>query len=817
MKNVFKKIILVIILSINNLLGFAQNPTTYQRPPKEIEDILLHPSTPTVQVNSKGTLMLLIEKAQMPSIAELSEPELRIAGLRINPANNGLSRQSYSNTLKLLRIKNNEEIQIKNLPNDLLISNIRWSPDESKIAFANTTENTIELWIIDIATTTATKIENLQLNSILCTPFEWLYNGKQLIVSAVLNNRGNAPKMSKIPTGPIIQENIGKKTPSRTYQDLLKNTDDEAILDYYATSQLYKISLDNSEKLPIGEAGLISFFGSSPDGSLVLTKKIHKPYSYNFPIRRFPTAVELYSTASGRLFKKITDIPLQDNTPIGADATTPHARLHDWRPDKPASLYWVEALDEGNPKKNSEFRDKLLSWEFPFDKEPTELLKCKYRFMYVGWGNENYAITMEYWNANKQYICRIVDPALTRKEEVLFELSAEDSYASPGNPEVALNKFGRYVLSISNKNEIMLFGDGASPEGNKPFVDILSLETKQKNRIWQYDGSEMYEYAVSLIDWQSMKVLTRRESTNINPNYYIRNLKNLKEKPTQITFFQHPYPQLNGIQKKILRYKRADGVELTANLYLPANYQENQGLLPAFLWAYPVEYKTKEGAGQQTRASKEFIRLSTFSPIYFVTQGYAVLDNVTFPIIGENNQEPNDTYIQQLKLNAQAIIEEAQKTGAIDTSQLCVGGHSYGAFMVANLLTHTNYFKTGIACSGAYNRTLTPFGFQNEERNYWEVPQLYNQISPFQNADKIKKPILLVHGDADNNTGTFTLQSDRYFAALKGLGANVRFVNFPYESHTYKAKETLLHLYWEMDKWLKNYLKKPEQPSLNGK
>ncbi len=804
-----------LFLALVSLTGFAQN-LSYQTPPKEIEDLLLSSTTPTVQVDSKGELMLLISKSPMPSIAELAEPELKLAGLRINPSNFGPSRANYSNTLKLLKIKTKEEISIKNLPTNPLISNIKWSPDETKIAFTNSTDNAIELWFIDLKTNVANKRSDFRLNAIFGSPYVWLSDSKTLIVATVPAEKRILPQINRVPTGPTIQEAIGKKSPARTYPDMLKNTDDEALFEYYAASQLLKISIDKKKSISLGKPALFQAFNSSPDATLLMTKVIHKPYSYTLPARRFPSKIDLLKINDGSFFKNIIDIPLQDNTPIGADACTPFPRNHEWRPDLPASLYWVEAMDEGNPKKATEFRDKLVSWASPFDNTPTEIIKFKYRFSYVGWGNDQYALSIESWNATRKYICKIINPALEKAPEILFEQSSEDVYADPGNPEGHNNKYGRYVLSISKNDELMFFGDGYSPEGKKPFIDILNLKTKKIDRIWRCDGN-MLEYGVFLLNWETKQVLTRRESTNINSNYFIRNLTDITNEPQQITTFADPYPQLSNIQKKILRYKRSDGVDLTATLYLPANYEPGKGTLPTFMWAYPLEYKTKDGAGQQTHATNEFIRFSTFSPIYFVTQGFAVFDMVTIPIIGENGKEPNDTYLEQLKLGAKAAIDEGVRLGVVDSTNISIGGHSYGAFMVANLLTHTNYFKTGIACSGAYNRTLTPFGFQTEERNYWEVPSMYNSMSPFQNADKIKKPILLIHGDADNNTGTFTLQTERYYNALKGLGTPVRYVNFPYESHIYKSKESILHMYWEMDTWLKTNLKNNQNTILSGK
>lgn len=128
--------------------------------------------------------------------------------------------------------------------------------------------------------------------------------------------------------------------------------------------------------------------------------------------------------------------------------------------------------------------------------------------------------------------------------------------------------------------------------------------------------------------------------------------------------------------------------------------------------------------------------------------------------------------------------------------------------MTANLLAHSDLFRAGIARSGAYNRTLTPFGFQSERRTFWEAPEMYAKVSPFWYADKIKEPILLIHGEADNNQGTFPIQSERMFAAIRGNGGTARLVMLPLEAHGYAAKESTEHTLFEMvqwfDKWVKN-------------
>lgn len=798
---------IIFALIIRTIACMGQD-AVYQHPPQVIEDLVVGKSTPTVRTNSKGSVLLILENNPMPTVADLAEPEIRVAGMRINPKTNSLSRIRFATNIKILFIDTKAEVEVKKMPKNPLISNIKWSPDETKFAFTNNVTDGIsdgvELWYVDMETVEAHRIEKIKVNSIFDSPYDWLNEGKNIVVLTV-PPRMNPPTQFNIVKGPVVQESNGQKSPSRTYQDLLKSAYDQAVFDYYAESQVVKVDIVKGKLLKIGKVAVHKSISVSPDGTCLMTKTTHRPYSYTLPMNRFPEKVDVWLTKDGSFLKNIVDTPLQENIPIGYDAVTHHPRNHTWRPDVKASLWWLEAQDGGDPKKVTEERDKMYSWNFPFEGNPDDVVTSKYRITYMSWGNEKFAMTSEYWNATRRYISRIIDPSLKKEPRLLYDISSEDIYNQPGNPEVLRNKFGKFTVAISDNDEMLTFGEGASADGNRPFIEQVNLLTGKTKRLWQCD-KQHYEYAISVLNWKEMKFLTRRESLTENPNYFIRDLSKDSSTIVALTKFEHPYPQLKNVLKKVLKYKRSDGIDLTAELYLPADYNPQNGPLPTIMWAYPEEYKTREGASQQNVSSNEFVRLPLLSPIYFVTQGYAVLDKVKIPIIGDAGKEANDSFIEQITASARAAIDEGLRLGVVDSSMVCIGGHSYGAFMTANLLTHTNLFKAGFACSGAYNRTLTPFGFQTEERNYWQDSELYNRISPFQNAHKMKHPLLLFHGDADNNPGTFTLQSERYFLALKGLGATTKYVNLPHESHGYRGKENLLQVYFEMNNWIKKYV-----------
>ena len=497
--------------------------------------------------------------------------------------------------------------------------------------------------------------------------------------------------------------------------------------------------------------------------------------------------------------------PEQRSDRVGATRTGP--RNFAWRTDAPSTVFWVEAQDGGDPKKEAKIRDKMFFKEAPFRGDAQEGISFELRYGGISWGNANLAMAYEWeWQTRREITSswRPSDPKAGKK--IVFDRSWEDRYNDPGGFATILNQYGRSVLLTTNDNSTLyLSGQGASPEGNRPFVDKFDLTNKEATRLWE-SKAPFYEVPVEILDIEKGIVLTRKESEDDPPNYFMRNIKSGKQ--TQLTFFKNPYESLKGVNKELVKYKRKDGIELTGTLYTPAGYDpQKDGRLPVLMWAYPREYKSADAASQVKDSPYEFTRLYWGSPIFWVTQGYAVFDDFGMPIIGEGDQEPNEKFREQLVMDAEAAINKIVDMGVADKNRLAIGGHSYGAFMTGNLLAHSDLFAAGIARSGAYNRTLTPFGFQSEERTFWETPETYFKMSPFMHADKIKEPLLLIHGEADNNSGTFPMQSERMYAALKGHGATVRLVMLPHESHGYRARESIMHMLWEMTIWMDQYVK----------
>lgn len=788
------------------LLGMAIpafSQVTYKTPPKAISDLVNAPSTPSVSFSKDGEWMMLLERADNPSIEELSQPELRIAGLRINPATSGPSRSTGVENIKIRKTKSGEEIQISGLPTKASMGSFSLSKDEKYLAFINTESNGISLWVIDLSTFAAKKLTDGILNDVMGNVLIWTPEN-QLLVKAVNPARGAMPQAPSAPAGPVVQETSGNAAPSRTYQDLLSNPYDETLFAYFMDSQLQLISLDGSSKT-VGPKAMIKSFDLSPDGSYILVDIIKRPFSYLVPASRFPYDVEIWSS-TGQKVKTLAQIPLDEVRPTGFDATVTGPRNINWRADKPAVLYWAEAQDGGDGKVEMEEREIVYTLAAPFSGQKQKLATTSLRFGGIAWSSEDFAILNERWFGARREIRSVINPSNPGAgKKVIIDRSYDDIYNDPGDPMFTENEYGRNVL-IRKGDVLFMTSEGGSPDGSMPFLSTFNTKTKEQEILWR-SQAPFYERAVKLLSDDGSEFITIKESTDIQPNYWLVNTKK-RISPQQITNFAHPFESIKNINKQLVKYKRNDGLDLSAVIYTPEGYDpKSDGPLPVLMWAYPREYKSAEIAAQVRGSKYRFTRLSWGSPIYWVTQGYAIMDQTEMPIVGEGDKEPNDFFIEQLVANAEAAIDHIVELGIGDRNRIAVGGHSYGAFMTANLLSHTDLFAAGIARSGAYNRTLTPFGFQYEQRTYWEAPEVYFNMSPFSFAHKVKTPILLIHGQADNNSGTFPIQSERYYNALKGHGATARLVFLPNESHGYAAKESILHTLYEMDSWLDKYVK----------
>ncbi|MEM9808551.1 MAG: prolyl oligopeptidase family serine peptidase [Cyanobacteria bacterium P01_D01_bin.56] len=784
-----------------------QTQATWQNPPEPIVSMLDVDPLPAVAISPDNQWLLELERRSLPPISELAQPWVAIAGTKINPNTWGPAKEGFYKGIRVRPLGATESTPIY-LPPNARIRNLRWSSDSRYMAFTLTQAEGIELWILDIAEAKARPLTGPILNDTYNTPCRWLPDTEGLICKLRPQGIGAPPTKPTVPPGPVIESSQGRVAANRTYTNLLSSPHDEAMLDYYFSSQLAHIGLDG-EITPLGEPDLIRNVTTSPDGQWLLRSTVHRPFSYQVPLSRFPVRYEVLNR-QGEVVHELIDLPLADDVPIAFDSVRQGKRSIGWRTDQPATLYWVEALDGGDASQPADYRDGLYTLAAPFNGDPTEIWRSTLRFRGVTWGNEDIAIATEAWYDSRQVKTWAISPQDAAIESILLnERDFQDAYANPGSPVTAPGPYGRSVLMLGD-NSIYMSGDGASPDGVFPFLARLDLTSLETERLWQAEG-EKFSRVTRLLDSSAQNLIVRRQSPTTPGNYYQLDLTSGDE--TELTAFADPLPWYADVQKEIVRYSRADDVTLTATLYLPPGYDPAQdGPLPTLLWVYPQEFKDRNVASQNTRSEYTFTRPGRDSVLFLLTQGYAVLSGPTMPIIGEGDTEPNDTYIEQLVASAEAAVNYLVGRGVSDGTRLAIGGHSYGAFTTANLLAHSDLFQAGIARSGAYNRTLTPFGFQGEQRNFWETPETYLKMSPFISAEKINEPLLLIHGAEDNNSGTYPIQSERMYEAMKGLGGTVRYVSLPAEGHGYRSREAVGHVLWEMVEWLDAHMKpQPDQ------
>ncbi len=771
----------------------------YRLPPSSVVDIIDAPLTPQVSFSPDGNWMLFVEFDAMPSIADLSRRMLRLAGDRIDPSANALFQSQFIRGVSLRRTNDSESEPIPvPVPDGCRLSRVSWSHDSQHFALIGVTERGSELWMGNVDRPRRPTHATDRLSLIL-TGLSWMPDGKSLLCALVPDSRADEPPQPTVPVGPNVEETDGQTSPSRTFQDLLKNPYDEALFSHFATCQLAIVS-DSGSIQRIGSPAMFRSHRSSPNGEFLLVSIIDRPFSYLLTAGSFPHRIEVWNR-QGEVVYTVADVPMAENIPIQGVRTG--RRNVRWMASRPATLMWCEALDGGDPNLDVDHRDRWETMAAPFDESPREIVQVEHRAVGVlPLKDPDLLITYEY-DRDRRWIRSLLHDLKTQDSpQVLMDRSIRDRYADPGSPMTEPNESGFDVVQQQG-DWLFLAGRGATPEGNRPFLDRLNLQTLESQRLWQC-GEDELSSVVELYgqtDDRPMRWVTSRQSPEEPANYFLHSEAAAAK---ALTAFADPTPQIRGIKKELVTYERSDGVPLSATLYLPADYQPGTRL-PLLLWAYPVEFNDAATAGQIGTSPNRFTTIRGASHLALVTQGYAVLDGATMPIIGDP-ETMNDTFIEQLVDAAQSAIDFAVERGVADRHRVAVGGHSYGAFMVANLLAHCDLFQAGIARSGAYNRTLTPFGFQSERRPLWEARDVYESISPFMYADSIQSPLLLIHGEQDNNSGTFPMQSKRMFQAIRGNGGTARLVMLPKESHGYRARESVLHVQAEMLAWLNTHL-----------
>ena len=788
------------LLSLATLLLSISLPVDgYRLPPKEVVELVDAPVTPSAQVSPNGRWILLVERPSLPSIEDVARPWIGLAGMRVDPRTNAPHRTSFETGLVLRDLEGTSQRRVP-LPEGARIVGTSWSHTEHRFAFTLVLDDGVELWCCDAREFVPRRVAT-RLNT-LFADFQWMPDGATLAFKRIPERRGPAPETPRAPGGPSAQESSGRKSPVRTYQDLLRDEHDSTLLEHFAQAQLATVQWDGKNAREVGVSGPITSFRSSPDGLWWLVSTLERPYSYVMTMDRFPGRTEVWDE-HGAIVHGIERHGMLDAIPI--DGVPGGPRSVGWRAGHPARLVWVEALDGGDPKVKVPHRDRWLELDVRSKGEPRELLKVEHRARGLVWFRDPALVLASEFDRDRKWVrATLHDLSGKAQPLVLEDHNQNDRYGNPGAFQTEPLPDGMRVARQSGE-WVYRIGEGDSPEGARPFVDRQNLATRASERLWRCDAG-CYEAPGTMLDVDASgrpRFLTRRESASEPPNLWLRDLA--AGTSVALTEYRDPQPAIRGITRELVRYQRKDGVQLSATLYLPAGYQSGTRL-PLVVWAYPLEYTDASTAGQVGGSQHRFTTIRGYSHLFFLMQGYAVMDDATMPIVGDP-ETANDTFLEQIADSAQAAIDFAVERGVADRARVGVGGHSYGAFMTANLLAHTDLFKAGCARSGAYNRTLTPFGFQSERRTLWEAPAIYNTLSPFYSAHKINEPLLLIHGEKDANPGTFPIQSERLYQAISGNGGRARWVVLPEEDHGYAARESVLHTLAEMIDWFDQHVK----------
>lgn len=799
----------------------VEGASGYNLPPKNILDVMMAPSAPQPDMSPTYDNILLVSVQDYPPMSRVATPFLRLAGVRVEPKNHskhdspgGYGLIPCVNKLELVRTANGAQISIE-LPPGGCPCKPMWAADGKQFAFANVTADLVELWIGNAQTGEAHRVPGVQLNPMFGNEMKWMPDQKTLLVKLVPKDIGNPPPEPTVPVGPSIQETAGEKGQSSTYEarDTLSNKHDEDMFDYFANSQLALINTSTAAITLIGKTANYDELEPAPDGKHVLTTAIHKPYSYITTYERFPREVEVWDVSQPSQIQShnIASLPLADRVPIHGVPVGP--REFAWRATEPATLIWAEALDGGDWNVKVPERDKVMLSKAPFNSPPVEIKRTEQRFVGFFWGEQpSVSIFQEYDNNRhwrRNFIFNVDDPET--KPRLLWDLSTDEKYANPGIPVMRQLANGAEVMR-QDGDAIFLSGVGSSPDGDRPFFDRLDLKTLKSQRLFRC-GKDSFERFLSFIGPDTQSFLTWHQSPTDPPNAYVRTLGKSVDAPAgeavfsstsiALTHLPDPTPEVRAIKKRLVKYKREDGLDLSFTLYTPPGYKEGTRV-PTILYAYPLDYADASTAGQVTGSQETFTRLRNYRLLLLA--GYAIIDNAAFPIIGDP-KKAYDKYMDQLVGDAKAAVDEAVRLGVADPDRIGVTGHSHGALMTANLVAHSDLFRAGVATSGSYNKTLTAFGFQSERRSVWEAPDVYQKVSPFFFADKLKRPLLIMHGAEDANPGTTPLQALMLYEAIRGNGGTVRLVMLPHEPHWYTALESNEQLVYEMLRWFDKYVK----------
>jgi dipeptidyl aminopeptidase/acylaminoacyl peptidase len=729
---------------------------------------------------------------------ELVEEDLELAGKKFLPRINASRKFYQTDSFSLVDFANDSSDQI-DIAKYATIRTVFYSWDYSKAIMTYEMEDGISFIYVDFKTKKITDYPQIKLNGAMGEPHvQWLANQKEVLIQMIPEDRPQEADYDPIPQSPLIEETSGKMSQLRTYTKLLKSPNDEILFDYYFTSQIAIVNLKSKKIKEIGPAGIYPSVEISPNNKLLLVTKINTPYSYTVPYYYFPQTTSIWNL-KGKEVKHIMDRPLQDEIPIGG--TYAGQRYHHWLPIAEQTLVWYQAQDEGDPNQQVEYRDIIYKSDYPF-KTSEVFFKTQHRASgYQCLSDKENIIYGDYdrdrlWS--RQWLLNLAD----NSSKLITDQSVNDKYGDRGSLFTVWNKNKERLVQRNGDLIYYINNQGASPEGNRPFLASFNIKTLEFTKLFEAD-LDKYEQISSFADSNYESIIIGSQNIEQPRNYQLVNL--LTGQRRSLTNNQNPYPDYANLKKELVNYKRSDGIDLSGILYLPHDY-DGKEKLPLIIHAYPREYASAETAGQVSGSDKTFTWYYGDDIRYLAMNGYAVLYNASIPIVGDP-QVVNDTFLEQLLAGVSSAIDYLDEREIINPEKVGIIGHSYGAFMVANVLANSDLCQVGVAKSGAYNRTLTPFGFQKERRTFWQAKDFYLQVSPFARADQINEPLLLIHGDKDPNSGTYPMQTKRLYQAIKGNGGTARMVILPFEEHSYRAKESELHVLSEINEWFDKYLR----------
>ena len=841
---------------------------SYATPPPELADAVLAPRHLNVTLSSVSPdkKWFVDEIGDGPVVMKtFSKPFHELGGVFID---------HKANRARTLTIRNNAGIQLISatdgsrkpiqVPAGLRVSNATWSPDGTAIAYFGHAEDATHIYIADVASGKSRQLSKIPILATMVSSFEFTDNGRQIAAVVIPDGRAAMPTAPTAPTGPTVKLSDSAKNRLRTFPSLMSTPYEKDLLKWHATGQLALIDVKQGTVKKFGKPDMIRSVDFAPDGKYARVTRMVEPFSYDVPVNNFGSVEEVWD-ATGTSLVKLNERPLnlgvQDDTQDppaagggrGAQQNQQGRRELAWRADGQGLTYVEqEAAPERTGRRGGQAgdtaddqdaasaqrggrgapqppqrKDRVYQWTAPFTdatkkviyEHPTRL--SGHRF------SPDMKVLFFSERAGQNTLDKAVYLDAPAQTYTLARYRADDIYVNPGSivgvrgaaPAGGGRGGGRGGAGAAGSTPVLMSADSEhvfyqgtsyaknpNDVGPKTFIDKVAIKTGTKTRIYESDNTDVYERVSTIIDPDAGSfIVTREGPTEVPQQYLVQNGQRLA-----LTKNQDVTPDLTKMKLERFTVERPDGFKFRVTVNLPQNFIPGSRP-PALFWFYPREFADQDSYDRPDRTFNKnaFPNFGTRSMEFFTRLGYAVVEPDS-PIVGAQGAM-NDNYVHDLRTNLAVVIDELDKRGLADRHRLAIGGHSYGAFSAVNAMVHTPFFKAGIAGDGAYNRTLTPLGFQSERRDLWQAPHVYLGMSPFLYAQNMTGALLMYHGYADQNVGTDPDNSIRLYHALNGLGKTAALYMYPLEDHGPASRETLLVLWARWAAWLDKYVKNPQK------